>query len=88
MLMNLGFFSAKFLRELLEKILLYPLNFSVLYPTVNKKIVYNINSINYIAVQLLFSSTYQMTSVNINCTGFCSLFFHQRHGEKNIETVS
>ena len=52
MLMNLGFFSAKFLRELLEKILLYPLNFSVLYPTVNKKIVYNINSINYIAVCL------------------------------------
>ena len=88
MLMNLGFFSAKFLRELLEKILLYPLNFSVLYPTVNKKIIYNINSINYIAVQLLFSSTYQMTSVNVNCTGFCSLFFHQRHREKNIETVS
>ena len=88
MLMNLGFFSAKFLRELSEKILLYPLNFSVLYPTVNKKIVYNINSINYIAVQLLFSSTYQMTSVNVNCTGFCSLFFHQRHREKNIETVS
>ena len=88
MLMNLGFFSAKFLRELSEKILLYPLNFSVLYPTVNKKIVYNINSINYIAVQLLFSSTHQMTSVNVNCTGFCSLFFHQRHREKNIETVS
>ena len=46
-----------------------PHEFFQLY-RVNKKIVYDLNSINCIPIQFLFNSTYQLTSVNINCICF------------------
>ena len=48
-----------------------PHEFFQLY-RVNKKIVYDLNSINCIPIQFLFNSTYQLTSVNINCICFFS----------------
>ena len=44
---------------------LCPLDFLVLHPSVNKKIVYDVTSINYIYIQFFFSSKYPLISVTL-----------------------